>query len=100
MREAATNNGWRYVDWPLRRHHEHRPSLRGKRNGQLPGPAEKIAVVSEAVAVATARHQNVLPNPSTSPIHKFKTTRRQSQRETKCAQIKRKANAHSIDLHQ
>lgn len=50
----ATHNGWRYVDWPLRRDPGHGPSLRGKRNGQLPGPAEKPATASEAAAITAA----------------------------------------------
>ena len=45
---AATHNGRRYVDWPLRRDQVHGPSLSHKRDGQLPGPAEKTAAVSEA----------------------------------------------------
>ena len=42
----------RYVDWPARPDHVHAPSLSHKRDGQLPGTAEKTAAASEAAALA------------------------------------------------
>jgi len=56
--EAATHNGRRYVDWPLRRDQVHGPSLRGKRDGQLPGPAEKTAMLPKPRLAAKAERSN------------------------------------------
>ena len=55
---ATTHNGRRYVDWPLRPDHGHGPSLRGKRDGQLPGTAEKTAMLPKPPAAAKAERSS------------------------------------------
>jgi hypothetical protein len=61
----------RYVDWPLRRHPGHGPSLRGKRNGQLPGTAEKTAMPPKPPArrSTTARALTAVAKARGLPLH-------------------------------